>query len=82
MTSATILDPHELPADVESLKVLLLEREGVIAAQRERIAALEQRVHVLAKLVFGPSSEKRAPAPESRPPGQGWLFVRDLALEA
>jgi transposase len=60
----------------------LLEREGIIAAQRERIAALEHHVHVLTKLVFGPSSEKRSPAPPAQPPGQGWLFVKELALEA
>jgi hypothetical protein len=49
VTSGTTIDPGELPADVESLK-------EIIAAQRERIAALEHRVHVLTKLAFGPSS--------------------------
>ncbi len=65
------------------------QRERVIAEQREqikskeeRIVSLEHRVHVLTKLVFGPSSEKRPSVPAEQAPGQGWLFVRDLALEA
>jgi transposase len=87
--SATSPNRQGLTAEIEALRAQLSERERVIAAQREqikskeeRIASLEHRVHVLAKLVFGPSSEKGPSAPAEEAPGQGWLFVRDLALEA
>lgn len=89
MERATSPNRQGLTAELEALRAQLSERERVIAEQREliksgeeRIASLEHRVHVLTKLVFGPSSEKRPSAPSEQAPGQGWLFVRDLALEA
>lgn len=66
----------ELPDDVAALKAM-------IAAQQERIAALEHNVEVYRRLAFGPSSEKRrgepGPAEHER---QQHLFGIDLFAEA
>jgi transposase len=64
----------ELPQDVEALHALVI-------AQRELIAQLEQQYRVLAKLVFGRSSEKR-PAEPIDAGLQGHLFIAALAAEA
>ena len=78
----------ELPQDVDALKTLvvthrqwLAERETTIASQRDEIARLEQHNRMLAKLVFGPTSEKRVPTPTD-PSLQGHLFLADIAAEA
>jgi transposase len=64
----------ELPRDVASLKTLVL-------AQREEIARLEHNYRLLAKLVFGKSSEKRLPSPIDSSL-QGNLFLKEIAAEA
>jgi len=68
---------HELPSDVEALKALLLAERSAREADRERIAKLEHTVHLYAKWLWGPRSEKRAPAP-LLPAGQSWLPFADL----
>ena len=71
----------ELPQDVEALHALVIAHRAQIAEQREEIARLAHQYQVLAKLVFGRKSEKRAPEP--MPPGlQGHLFLADIAAEA
>lgn len=84
-----------LPHDIDSLKTLVLAhrqtittREAEIARQRDEIAArdeaiarLEQHNRLLAKLVFGPSSEKRPPLPIDSTL-QGNLFLKEIAAEA
>ena len=74
----------ELPQDVDALKTLvvthrqwLAERETTIASQRDEIARLEQRNRMLAKLVFGPTSEKRVPTPTD-PSLQGNLVLANI----
>ena len=64
----------ELPQDVDALRALVL-------AYRETIAQLEQHNRLLAKLVFGRSSEQRVPAP-TEPGLQGNLFLAEIAAEA
>src|SRR5438105_5158602 len=64
----------ELPQDVEALHALVI-------AQREMIAQLEQQYRVLAKLVFGRSSEQRRPEPIDAGL-QGHLSLADIAAEA
>ena len=78
----------ELPQDVDALQTLvvthrqwLAEREATIGQQRDEIARLEQQNRLLAKLVFGRSSEKRVPLPVD-PSLQGHLFLADIAAEA
>jgi len=78
----------DLPHDVDALHALVLThrqtiaaRETTIAAQRDEIARLEQQNRVLAKWVFGRSSEKRHPEPAD-PALQGHLFVAQIAAEA
>jgi len=77
-----------LPADLNTLTTLVLtqrqwlaEREVTIESQRETIAQLEQHNRLLAKLVFGRSSEKRLPEPVD-PALQGNLFLAEIAAEA
>ncbi len=77
-----------LPADLDTLTALVLtqrqwlaEREVTIAALRDENAQLEQQNRVLAKWVFGRSSEKRLPEPVD-PALQGHLFVAEIAAEA
>jgi len=78
----------ELPQDVEALHALVLDREALIeqhraqiAEQREEIARLAHQYQVLAKLVFGRTSEKRVPKPMAAGL-QGHLFLADIAAEA
>jgi len=85
----------ELPRDVASLKTLVLSHrqtitahEDEIARQREEIAArdeaiarLEHHNQLLAKFVFGKSSEKRASL-STDSSLQGHLFVQEIAAEA
>jgi transposase len=78
----------ELPHDVEALRslaqaqlALLDEHRQTIAQLREANAQLEERNRVLAKWVFGCSSEKRVPQPGD-PSLQGNLFLADIAAEA
>jgi transposase len=77
-----------LPHDVESLQTLVLSHrsllsvhEAEIARQREEIARLEHNNQVLAKLIFGQSSEKRAALPVDASL-QGNLFLKEIAAEA
>lgn len=86
---------HELPHDADSLRLLALtqrtllseraralaECEVTILSQREEIARLEQQNRVLAKWVFGRSSEQRVPEPADAAL-QGNLFVLEIAAEA
>ena len=66
--------PLNLPDDVETLQTL-------IRSQSLEIARLEQNLRVLARMVFGPSSERRVP--EEMAPGlQGNLFLKEIAAEA
>ena len=60
----------ELPHDVDALHVLVVTqrhllsvRDDTIAARDATIAQLEQHNRLLAKLVFGKSSEQRLPVP-------------------
>lgn len=85
----------ELPHDADALRLLALtqrtllteratalaEREATILAQRDEIARLEQQNRLLAKWVFGRSSEKRVPEPAA-PSLQGNLFLLEIAAEA
>ena len=78
----------ELPRDVASLKTLVLSHRQTITAheeeitrQREEIARLEHHNQLLAKFVFGKSSEKRTPSPIDSSL-QGNLFLKEIAAEA
>ncbi len=78
----------ELPHDVDALRALaqahltlLDEHRQTIAQQRETIAQLEQHNRLLAKMVFGRSSEKRVSEPADASL-QGHLFLADIAAEA
>ena len=78
----------ELPHDVDALRALahthltlLDEHRQTIAQLREANALLEERNRVLAKWVFGRSSEKRVSEPGD-PALQGNLFLADIAAEA
>src|SRR4030042_3724211 len=72
--------PHELPHNIESLRVLVLTPLQTIHHQYEEIARLEHNNEVLRKLVFGKKSEKRRPVGEAAL--QGHLFFQELAAEA
>ena len=78
----------ELPHDVDALRALahthlalLDEHRQTIAQLRDANAQLEERNRVLAKWVFGRSSEQRVAEPAD-PSLQGHLFLADLAAEA
>lgn len=78
----------ELPHDVDALRSLTLAQlqtiashEAMIARLREENAQLEQHNRLLAKLVFGRSSEKRVSEPVG-PSLQGHLFLAEIAAEA
>jgi transposase len=66
-----MLDPRELPSDVETLKALIL-------AQREKIAELEHNIRVLRDMVFAPTSERHAAPPIH----QGHLLFAELSEAA
>lgn len=77
-----------LPQDAESLTALVLSHRHTIDQQRqwlaardETIAQLEQHNRLLAKLVFGKSSEQRPLVPTD-PVLQGNLFLAEIAAEA
>ncbi|MGH6691398.1 MAG: IS66 family transposase [Gemmatimonadales bacterium] len=71
----------ELPQDVEALRTLILAERETVASLRDEVARLEQQNRVLAKWVFGRSSEKRTPEPAD-PSLQGNLFLAEIAAEA
>ncbi len=71
----------ELPHDVEALRALVLTQRQWLAERDETIAQLAQQNRVLARLVFGRSSEQRAPEPADRGL-QGNLFIAEIAAEA
>jgi transposase len=64
----------DLPDDVDALKSL-------VVSQRDEIHRLEHNVRLLTQTLFGRSSEKRTPAPET-PSIQGHLFLQEIAAEA
>ena len=70
-----------LPHDAESLRALVLSHRQTIEQLRDEIVQLEQHNRVLAKLVFGRSSEQRTPEPADRSL-QGNLFLAEIAAEA
>ena len=70
-----------LLADIDTLSTLVAVHRQTIESQRETIARLEEQNRVLAKWVFGRSSEKRIPEPHD-PALQGNLFLADIAAEA
>lgn len=70
-----------LPADIDTLTTLVLTQRQWLAERDETIARLEAHNRVLAKWVFGRSSEKRIPTPAD-PALQGNLFLADIAAEA
>ena len=79
----------ELPHDVVALHALVLDhraliavREQTIAQQREEIARLAHQYQVLARLVYGRSSEKRETPASSELSLQGNLFIAEIAAEA
>ena len=79
----------ELPHDVDALRTLVLShrewitaRDVTIEQQREQIARLAHHNQVLARLVFGKSSEKRVPTPGDPLSPQGNLFLAEIAAEA
>lgn len=78
---------RELPSDVEALKALVLEERARVeehkksaAEHKDTIAALEHRVAMLSKWLWGPRTEKR---PKDLPSEarESWLPFADL-LEA
>jgi len=78
----------ERPLDVEALKALVLERDRIIAQRddeiaqhKQSIAGLEHKLHVWAKMLWGPRTEKR-PTEIVLPPGQVWLPFADLLDDA
>ena len=85
----------ELPHDVDALRVLVLtqrhlltERDATISVRDDTIVVckativqLEQHNRLLAKLVFGKSSEQRLPEPFDLSL-QGNLFLAEIAAEA
>jgi len=77
-------DEAELLARIAALTAQLTERDTQIAERNaqlakrdEHIAALEHKLHVWAKWIFGPRSEKRALAP-THDAAQSWLPFADL----
>jgi transposase len=71
----------DLPADVDELKSLVLRLHEELAQRDESIAALEHKLHVWAKWIFGPRTEKRAVDP-ILPPGQSWLPFAEILADA
>jgi len=63
--------------DVETLKALLLAERVRVAERDQKIAALEHKLHVWGKMLFGPRTEKRSQEPASAQ-GQVWLPFADL----
>jgi transposase len=70
----------ELPADIESLKALVVAHLQTIEDQSETIARLTHNNQVLTKLIFGKKSEKRPPVEDNGL--QASLFLQELAAEA
>ena len=70
-----------LPADIDILTALVLTQRQWLAERDATIAQLEQHNRMLARLVFGSSSEKRMSQPVD-PALQGNLFLADIAAEA
>jgi transposase len=66
---------------VEALRALVLAERQTLASLRETIAQLEQHNRLLAKMVFGRTSEKRVSEPADASL-QGHLFLADIAAEA
>lgn len=64
-----------LPDDITALKSL-------VVAHRQEIARLEHNNRLLAKLVFGRSSEKGSPPASPEAVLQGHLFAQEIAAEA
>jgi len=67
-----------LPDDVEALKAIIAERDAIITEREARIATLEHANHILAKIAFAPSSERRPSAGFDASGAQGWLLFPEL----
>ncbi len=63
-----------LPDDLDALKQLVIQLRG-------EVDYLTESNRLLARMVFGPSSEKRKPEPPD-PSLQGHLFAQEIAMEA
>ena len=72
---------RDLPRDLNALKSLVVTQRQWLAERDEEIARLEQHNQMLTKLIFGKSSEKRAPLPTDSSL-QGHLFIQEIAAEA
>lgn len=64
-------DEHELSAEIAALKAQLAERDA-------KIRALEHKLDVWGKWIWGPRTEKRATVEPAAAPGQSWLPFADL----
>lgn len=74
---------EELPDDVETLKALVAQRDGLLAQRDEKIAAQRLVIEHLRIYAFGKKSEKRPrPAHLIEASGQGHLFHAELLAEA
>jgi transposase len=67
----------ELPRDVETLTALLLAERARVAERDSKINALEHKLYVWSKWLWGPRTEKRVQEPVL-PAGQSWLPFADL----
>jgi transposase len=67
----TTRDEHELSVEIAALKVSLAERDT-------KIRALEHKLHVWGKMLFGPRTEKHSSVEPAPLPGQPWLPFADL----
>lgn len=77
----------ELPHDADALRALVLAHHQTIDAQRDEIAARDERIssledynRELRQLIFGKKNEKRPPLPEAAL--QEHLFFKEIAAEA
>jgi transposase len=59
----------------------IAQRDDEIARHKQSIAALEHKLHVWGKWIFGSRTEKRV-APSVLPAGQSWLPFADLLADA
>lgn len=87
----------ELPDDTSALKAMLVERDAILVerdaaieemgadleALRTKNAELAHNVEVYRRMVFGSSTERRAPnTTEALDPAQGHLFAAELTADA
>jgi len=71
---------HKLTVEIERLRKKLALQEKTSS---ERIAELEQQVHILTRMVFGRTSEKKKPTEATAGhPNQQHLFLTDILADA